>query len=335
VSKKLSRERYHGLVGTSKSMRTVYQTIDEVAASKAPLLITGETGTGKELCAEAIHKESKLAAQPFIVFDCATISKELMECQLFGHVKGAFTNAINEQLGVALQADGGTLFMDEIGEIPLDLQSTLLRFMQTKTFRQVGGDKLERVDVRFICATNRDLLTEVKAGRFRKDLYYRLNVIEIKLPTLRERGPDILLLAKFFLHEFAKEEQKDFQGFNLEAEKKLLNYEWPGNVRQLQNTIYNSVVLNRSTVITAKMITIRNGGDIDNNSTSSLGATDSTITPKGVITINKFGSLKEIEKEAILKTIEYCNGNVVQAAKILGIGKTTLYRKQQQWESIK
>jgi len=332
---RLSREHYHDLIGASMLMRTVYNTIDEVAASKVPILITGETGTGKELCAEAIHKESKRAAQPFVVCNGAAISENLRESELFGHVKGAFTGAIRERKGLVSEAEGGTLFLDEIGELPLLTQAALLRFVQTKTFSKVGSNKLERVDVRLICATNRDLLAEVAAGRFREDLYYRLHVIEIRMPTLRERGQDILLLANYFLHKFVKEERKDFRGFSPEAQKKLLGYKWPGNVRQLQNIIQKSVVLNRGSVITAEMITIRNGGGIDNNSASSLGATDSIITPKGVVTINKFCSFAEIEKEVILKTIENCNGNVFKAAKLLKLGRTTIHRRQQKWKSIK
>jgi len=238
---RLSRERYHDLIGASMSMRTVYQMIDKVATSKAPILITGETGTGKELCAEAIYKESQQVDKPFITCNCAAITESLRESHLFGHVKGAFTGAVNDQTGLVSQAKGGTLFLDEIGELPLLTQATLLRFMQTKTFSKVGSHKLEQLDVRFICATNRNLLTEMKAGRFREDLYYRICTIDLKLPALRERGQDILLLAQFFLHKFVKEEQKEFHGFSAEAEKKLLSYQWPGNVRQLQNIIYNVV----------------------------------------------------------------------------------------------
>jgi len=262
--KRLSREHYHDFIGASMPMQTVYQMIDKVAASKAPILITGETGTGKELCAEAIHKESKRADKPFVVCNCAAIPENLQESHLFGHIKGAFSGAIKDQKGLVSQADGGTLFLDEIGELPLFMQSTLLRFMQTKTFSKVGNHQLEKVDVRFICATNRNLLAEIEAGRFREDLYHRLNVIEIELPALRERGQDILRLAKFFLHKFAKEVQKDIQGFNAEAEKKLLSYEWSGNVRQLQNTIQNVVLLNGGKVITAEMLAAKNGNKVDN-----------------------------------------------------------------------
>lgn len=331
------RQQYHDFIGASEPMQMVYQMIDSVATSKASILITGETGTGKELCAEAIYKESQRAEKPFIVCNCAAIPEELRESSLFGHVKGAFTGAISEQKGLVSQADGGTLFLDEIGELPLSTQSTLLRFVQTKTFSKVGSHKLEKVDVRLICATNRNLLTGAKAGQFREDLYHRINTIEVKLPPLRERGQDILLLAKFFLNQFTKDEQKKFLGFSAEAEKRLLTYEWPGNVRQLQNTIHNVVILNGGKVITAEMITTRmDQGDYHNIATPHcIPDTDSTtkqITPSDVITI-KMGSFKEIEKTVILKTIEYCEGNVTRAAQLLKISKATIFNKLKHYKN--
>jgi len=331
---RLSRGRYHSFIGASKPMQTIYHVIDNVATSKASILITGETGTGKELCAEAIYKESKRADKPFVVCNCAAISEKLMESHLFGHVKGAFTGAVSEQKGLVSQADGGTLFLDEIGELPLAMQSTLLRFVQTKTFSKVGSHKVEEVDIRFVCATNRNLLAEVKARQFREDLYYRLNTIEINLPALHKRGPDILRLAKFFLRKFVKEEQKGFQGFSAEAESKLLSYEWPGNVRQLQNTIYNSVVLNKGKVITAKMITIRKDEEEHTNIATphSIPTTDLTLTPSGVVTVNRFCSFKEIEQEVILKAVEHCDGNVTQTAKLLEISKATIFNKLKQYK---
>ncbi|MEN8218003.1 MAG: sigma 54-interacting transcriptional regulator [Pseudomonadota bacterium] len=336
TKERLSRERYHRLIGASQPMQTVYQIIDNVATSKASILITGETGTGKELCASAIYKESQRADKPFVVCNCAAIPENLMESHLFGHVKGAFTGAINVQKGLISKADGGTLFLDEIGELALSMQSTLLRFVQTKTFSKVGSHKLEGVDIRLICATNRDLLAEVKARRFREDLYYRINTIEIKLPALRERGQDILLLAQFFLYKFAQEEQKDFLSFNAEAEKKLLSYEWRGNVRQLQNTIHNAVVLNKGKVITAEMITIRMDEEVHHNIATPhfISDTDSTkeITPSSVITVNRFCPFKEIEKEVILKAIKSCDGSVVKAAKLLEISKSYIYKLKKQWK---
>jgi two-component system repressor protein LuxO len=334
--KRLSRGHYHSFIGASKPMQTIYRVIDNVATSKAPILITGETGTGKELCAEAIYKESKRADKPFAVCNCAAIPENLLESHLFGHVKGAFTGAISNQEGLVSKADKGTLFLDELGELPLAMQSTLLRFVQTKTFSKVGSHKEEEVDVRFICATNRDLLAEVKAGRFREDLYYRLNIIEMKLPALHKRGQDILRLAKFFLLKFAKEEHKDFQTFNAEAENKLLSYGWPGNVRQLQNTINNSVILNKGKVITAEMITIQKYEGVHHNiaTPNLVPDTESTkeIISSDVVTVNRFCPFNEIEKEVILKAIEYCDGSVVKAARLLEISKSYIYKLKKMWK---
>jgi two-component system repressor protein LuxO len=336
--KRLSRERYHDFIGASMPMQTVYQMIDKVAASKAAILITGETGTGKELCAEAIHKESKRADKPFVVCNCAAIPENLQESHLFGHLKGAFTGANENRKGLVSQAAGGTLFLDEIGELPLLMQSTLLRFMQTKTFSKVGNHQLEKVNVRFICATNRNLLTEVKARRFREDLYHRLNVIEIELPALRKRGQDILLLAKFFLHQFAKEEQKDIQSFSAEAEKKLLSYEWFGNVRQLQNTIHKVVLLNGGKVITAEMLAAKIDKKVDNdvhpNQCNSMNCKDNlSLSHIARFSNNIIRPFEEIEKETILKTIEDCNGNVCKAARVLKISHGTIYNKLKGWKN--
>ncbi|EDN72568.1 Helix-turn-helix, Fis-type protein [Beggiatoa sp. SS] len=325
---RLSRERYHDLIGASMSMQAVYQMIDKVATSKAPILITGETGTGKELCAEAIYKESQQADKPFIICNCAAITDSLRESHLFGHVKGAFTGAVNDQTGLVSQAKGGTLFLDEIGELPLLTQATLLRFMQTKTFSKVGSHKIEQLDVRFICATNRNLLAEVKAGRFREDLYYRISTIDLKLPALRERGKDILLLSQFFLLKLAKEEQKDFQGFSAEAEKKLLGYEWPGNVRQLQNIIYTVVVLNQGGVVTAEMLNI-----IPPDSCNSLNNKDNYLSNQVISSDNVIRPFREIEEKVIREAIDYCEGNITRAAKLLQIGKTTIFNKLKQYNN--
>jgi two-component system repressor protein LuxO len=334
---RLSRKRYHNLIGASKPMRTLYQIIDNVASSKASILITGESGTGKELCAEAIYKESQRANKPFVVGNCAAIPENLVESHLFGHVKGAFTGAISEQKGLVSQADGGTLVLDEIGELPLSAQSSLLRFVQTKTFSKVGSHKLEKVDIRLICVTNRNLPAEVKAGKFREDLYYRINTIEIKLPALRQRGQDILLLAQFFLLKFVKEEQKDFQGFSAEAENKLLNYEWPGNVRQLQNTIHNAVLLNRGKVVTVEMLSTKINENLSDKNTplptKSIQQIESVESHCVAITEgDTFRSFKEIEKEVILAAIKFCGGNVVKAANILKMSQGTLYNKLRRWK---
>lgn len=235
---------FYGFIGASPPMKAAYRLIEAAAPSKATVFITGESGTGKEVCAEAIHRRSPRGDGPFIAINCAAIPKDLMESEIFGHVRGAFTGASTDHAGAALQADGGTLFLDEIGEMDLSLQAKLLRFLQTGMVKKVGSEKLEPVDVRIVCATNRDPYAEVQAGRFREDLFYRLQVISIELPPLRERGDDILLIARHFLDKYGREERKSFKGFAPEVESILQTYAWPGNVRQLLNVVRNVVVLN-------------------------------------------------------------------------------------------
>jgi two-component system repressor protein LuxO len=254
VRAQLSRDRFFGFIGSSPAMQAVYRTIEHVAPSKASVFITGESGTGKELAAEAVHRASPRAKGAFVALNCGAIPRDLLESEIFGHMKGAFTGATETRIGAAKQADGGTLFLDEIGEMPLDMQVKLLRFVQTGSFQPVGGSRSEKVDVRFVCATNRDPLAEVEAGRFREDLYYRLYVVPLELPPLRERGRDILLVAKHFLTQFSKEEGKHFRGFDAEAEATLLGYAWPGNVRQLQNVVRNMVVLHEGEQVVRAML---------------------------------------------------------------------------------
>jgi len=237
------RQSYCGFIGASSAMQSVYRTLDALAASDATGFIVGESGTGKELAAEAIHQQSPRARHEFVAINCGAIPGELMESELFGHVKGAFTGASSQRDGSATVADGGTLFLDEICEMDLDLQKKLLRFIQTGTFRKVGSNRLEKVDVRFICATNRDPLVEVREGRFREDLFYRLHVVPVRLPALRERDKDILLIANRLLGDFSGAAGKDFDVFSDDAQELLLRYPWPGNVRQLQNAIQQAVVL--------------------------------------------------------------------------------------------
>ncbi|OQY43626.1 MAG: sigma-54-dependent Fis family transcriptional regulator [Candidatus Parabeggiatoa sp. nov. 2] len=339
------RQQYHQFIGSSAPMQAVYQMIGHVAASQAPILITGENGTGKELCAEALHKESKRAAQPFIVFDCATVPKELLESQLFGHVKGAFTGAHTDRQGIASSADGGTLFLDEIGEMSLDLQSTLLRFMQTKTFRKVGSEKLEQVDVRFICATNRDLEAEIQAKRFREDLYHRINVVPIRLPALRLRGNDILLLAQTFLSNIAKLEEKPCRGFSADAQEILLDYHWPGNVRQLKNVIHCALL----TTVGNEMITGEQLRTTINKkhackqytpaSERSSAAQEPPPQQQSMIVAltngNTFRIFEDIKTEVFVKALDYCHGNVEKTAKLLKIGPATIHRRKQKWKASK
>jgi two-component system repressor protein LuxO len=251
---KLSRKSYAGFIGASPPMRAVYDILQGVAASKASVFVTGESGTGKELAAEALHKMSPRAPKQFVALNCGAIPRDLLESEVFGHVKGAFTGATADRMGAAKLADGGTLFLDEIGEMPLEMQVKLLRFVQTGTFTPVGSSRPEKVDVRFVCATNRDPMLEVEAGRFREDLYYRLYVVPVELPPLRARDSDVLLLAQHFLAVFSAEENKGFTAFAPDAEALLHAYSWPGNVRQLQNVVRNIVVLHQGTTVTAAMI---------------------------------------------------------------------------------
>lgn len=328
------RQCYHGFIGHSLPMQAVYRIIDAAAPSKATVFITGESGTGKEVCAEAIHAQGLRTRQPFIALNCAAIPRDLMESEIFGHVKGAFTGASAERRGAASLSDGGTLFLDEIGEMDLDLQTKLLRFIQTGSFQKVGDSKLEKVDVRFICATNRDPLKDIAAGRFREDLYYRLHVVPLHLPPLRERGDDIMEISRHFLITYAQEESKGFNTFTPEVEVIFRRYNWPGNVRQLQNVIRNIVVLHDDKIVTqnhlppplstaSSMLEISHLAqpqqvDITNNHTHPL------IKPLAIV-----------EREFIERAIKICNGNIPKAAALLEVSPSTIYRKKQSWESAK
>ena len=254
VRARLDRERFFGFLGASSVMQAVYRTIEAVGPSKASVFITGESGSGKELAADAVHRASPRRGRPFVALNCGAIPRDLLESEVFGHVKGAFTGAVADRAGAAMQADGGTLFLDEITDMPLEMQVKLLRFVQTGTFQPVGASHTERVDVRFVCATNRDPTVEVQEGRFREDLFYRLYVVPIDLPPLRARGDDVVLIARHFLTRYAREEGRRFRGFSAEAERLLLNSAWPGNVRQLQNVIRNVVVLHDAERVEASML---------------------------------------------------------------------------------
>ncbi len=330
------RDHYHGFIGASLPMQTVYRIIDSAAPSKATVFITGESGTGKEVCAEAIHKQSLCKNGPFIPLNCGAIPKDLMESEIFGHVKGAFTGASSERKGAASLAHGGTLFLDEIGEMDLELQTKLLRFIQSGTIKKVGGSKEETVDVRFICATNRDPLEEVNAGRFREDLYYRLNVVPLQLTPLRERGDDIILLAKHFLSMYAKEDNKAFKRFSSEVELSLRRYPWPGNIRQLQNVIRNVVVLHNDLTVELKHLPPPLDGvlaeeDIIRVTPSIKVEQKNNLYQHATGTIIK--PLAEVEREAIETAINTCSGNIPQAAAMLGVSPSTIYRKKQNWDA--
>lgn len=318
-----SLPRVPGFIGTSTAMQVVYRMIGQAAASKATVFITGESGTGKEVCASAIHRLGLRASKPFVALNCAAIPRDLIESEVFGHVKGAFTGATSDREGAALRADGGTLFLDEICEMDLGLQGKLLRFLQTGEFNRVGGSKTEKVDVRIIAATNRDPLAEVEAGRFREDLYYRLHVIPVMLPALRERGRDVLELSRHFLKIYAAEEHKGFSGFAPEVEQMLQSYDWPGNVRQLQNIIRNIVVLHDGERVLPDMVPSPVGGRWARPQGFRRSA------PAGNTTAIR--PLAEVEREAIEDAVRLCDGNIPKAAVLLGISPSTLYRKRMSW----
>ncbi len=325
------RNSYHGFIGSSLAMQTVYRIIDSAAPSKATVFITGESGTGKEVCAEAIHQQSPRSHKPFIALNCAAIPRDLMESEIFGHVKGAFTGASSERKGAAAQADGGTLFLDEICEMDIELQSKLLRFIQTGKIQKVGGSVMESVDIRFICATNRNPMDEVNAGRFREDLFYRLHVIPIQLPSLHERQEDVLLIANRFLADYSAEEQKNFLGLSPECESIFINYPWPGNVRELQNVMRNTVVLNKGPWIQAEMLPAQLKAFL-NKSASVIGKPAKTSTSESLLASNEILPLWQVEKTAIENAIRHCQDNIPQAAAMLGVSPSTIYRKIQTWQ---
>ena len=318
--------KYQGFIGSSQNMQAVYRTIDSAASSKASIFITGESGTGKEVCAEAIHAASKRGEKPFIAINCAAIPKDLIESELFGHVKGAFTGAATDRQGAAELADGGTLFLDELCEMDLDLQTKLLRFIQTGTFQKVGSSKMKSVDVRFVCATNRDPWKEVQEGRFREDLYYRLYVIPLHLPPLRERGEDVIEIAYSLLGYMSNEEGKDFIRLTPEVVEKFNRYEWPGNVRQLQNVLRNVVVLNDGKEIAYNMLPPPLNQMSDNQIRVKIEEKDN-------VSVQDIFPLWLTEKMAIEQAIAACDGNIPKAAGYLDVSPSTIYRKLQAWNS--
>lgn len=313
IDKLRSQQKYSKIIGKSGKLSQMMQIINQVAPTKASVLITGESGTGKELVADAIVALSDRKDKPFIKVHCASLSESLLESELFGHEKGAFTGASSQKKGRFELADGGTIFLDEIGEIDMSTQVKILRVLQEREFERVGGEKTIRVDVRLIAATNRDLASEVKKGNFREDLFYRLNVVHIEVPPLRERKEDIELLTINFLDEFNKEDGRKIEGISPQARRALLNYDWPGNIRELKNCIESSVVLAKGNIIQLE--------DLPPQVTQKEGEAKSSIT------INLPTTMEEAEKKIILSTIEYCAGNKSRASELLDIGRKTLHRK--------
>jgi two-component system response regulator HydG len=306
-------EGLEGMIGASAAMQKVYGLPRQVAGSRATVLITGESGTGKGELARAVHALGPRAKNPFIALHCAAVPETLLESEMFGHEKGAFTGADRRRVGRFEQADGGTLFLDEVGEIPLAMQVKLLRVLQERTFERVGGSEPVQCDVRIVAATNRDLLAEVQAGRFREDLYYRLNVVHVEMPPLRFRGGDAMILAHHFLRKFATDNHKMIEAFSEDARARIASYTWPGNVRALENAIERAVVLAEGTVIGVDDLPLEADVRSSSSSVRIPGAT-----------------MEQIEREAILKTLEACDGSTARTADVLGISVRTIqYRLHQ------
>ncbi|MEA5027377.1 MAG: sigma-54 dependent transcriptional regulator, partial [Sphaerochaeta associata] len=310
-----ARNRYDRIIGKSQKMVELMDTVSQVAPTKASVLITGESGVGKELVADAIHELSNRSKGPFIKVHCAALTASLLESELFGHEKGSFTGAVKEKKGRFELADGGTIFLDEIGEIDAQTQVKLLRVLQERQFERVGGEKSITVDVRIVCATNRDLPKEIEKGNFREDLYYRLNVVHLDVPPLRERKDDIPLLMTSFLQQFNSENGRSIEAFSNQAKRALLGYEWPGNIRELRNCIESAVVLARTSIIEVEDLPVHIG-KAQNASSVSLEV--------GI-------TLAEAEKQLIISTLASCAGNKTKAAEVLGIGRKTLHRKLQEY----
>ena len=303
------------IIGKSEKLTKMMSTIEQVAPTKATVLITGESGVGKELVADALHSLSDRKDGPFIKVHCASLSANLLESELFGHEKGSFTGAVSQKKGRFELANGGTIFLDEIGEIDANTQVKILRVLQEREFERVGGTQTIHTDVRVVAATNRNLEEEVKKGNFREDLYYRLNVVHIEVPPLRERKEDIPLLLNSFLNEFNNENSKNIEGFTPQARKLLCSYSWPGNIRQLRNSIESAVVLSRGKLIDVE--------DLPEQVVNHENESELSI---------KVGlSLDEAEKLFIMSTLDYCGGNKTKASEMLKIGRKTLHRKLEEY----
>ncbi len=304
------------IIGRSTAMVKLLETVAQVAPSEATVLITGDSGTGKELIAGAIHFNSPRKDGPFVKVNCAAITETLLESELFGHEKGAFTGAHRLKEGRFRQADGGSLFLDEVSEMSLGMQVKLLRALQEREITRVGGEEVIKVDVRIIAATNKDLIQEVESERFREDLYYRLNVVTLNVPLLRERKEDIPLLAQHFLNTFAEKNRKQIKGFTPQAMDQLLKYDWPGNVRELMNAVERAVVLSRSEYLDEQDLPLVIKDALsDEEKSPSRDAVPADLP------------LEDVEKATILKTLESTDGNKSEAARRLGITRKTLHKK--------
>jgi len=312
--------RNRRLVGDSPAMQKLRQQIQQVAPYKTNILITGESGTGKEAVARAIHELGPRADQPWVAINCSAIPRDLMESELFGYVKGAFTGAIQNRLGRLEQANGGTLFLDEIGDLDLDLQAKLLRVLQEREFSPVGSDAIRRVDVRIIAATNRNLSERVEHNAFREDLLYRLDVYNLHVPPLRERVEDIPLLSQTFLSVLRAEMDKQVEGFTDAALQALASYNWPGNVRELRNAIERSLL-----TCHGKMIDVNDLPDKVHGHTPPIISTSGELLDLGSVSLDEW--LAETERKVILRALEQCDGVQVNAARLLGISERSLWHR--------
>jgi transcriptional regulator with PAS, ATPase and Fis domain len=309
-----SQAGFGGLIGDSAPMRRLYELIGKMSRSSSPVLLIGETGTGKELVARAIHSTGLRREKALVPVDCSALTPTLVESELFGHVKGAFTGADHSKRGLLEAANEGTIFLDEIGELPMFLQAKLLRALQEKEIRPVGSTERIPIDVRIIAATNRDLEAGLRAGTFRQDLYFRLNVVQIRLPALRERKIDIPLLVAYFLDKFL-EPLQPVRAISDDALRRLMTYNWPGNVRELENAIESAVALSSDTILTV----------------DDLASLPPSASCPRVPDSNELVPLQEIERRAIINAVRETGGDKLAAARLLGIGKTTLYRKLKQY----
>ena len=314
-------DRFEGLVGRGLAMREVFGILERVAPTELTVLVTGETGTGKELVSRAIHNRSRRGGRPFVVFDCGAAPETLVESELFGHERGAFTGAIAQREGLFEVADTGTIFIDEIGELPLELQPKLLRVLEQREVRRVGSTKVRHVDVRVVAATNRNLEEAVAAGEFRRDLYFRLKVVEFFVPPLRKRPEDIELLARHFLKRFAAETGRKVRDFTPAAVEAMLSYHWPGNIRELRNCIERAVVLSLDDTVDVH--------DLALSHLSSAGETGRKSAARPGPFVPE--TLDELERRHVMATLEAVGGNKTKAATMLGIERSTLDRKLARW----
>ena len=340
ITDTFDRDRFASFIGRSLPMQAIYRIIQSAAPSNATVFVTGESGTGKELCADALHRLGKRSKAPFVAINCAAIPRDMLESEIFGHAKGAFTGAVSDRKGAVLQAHGGTLFLDEICEMDLSLQAKMLRFLQTMTVQKVGEDQVRPVDVRVVCATNRDPQAEVAAGRFREDLFYRLHVVPIELPPLREREDDVLLIARDFLARFAKEDDKVFTGFTPAAEIALRDYAWPGNVRQLQNVIRQIVVLSEGPLVDVAVLpreiqTTTPMARLPQAEAFAAVTAFAESTARQTFQAAPRAKIEPLEvsiRRIIEAAVEQCGGSIPRAAAALDVAPSTLYRRIQSWQ---